>query len=210
MKAANGRIFAGLVNGGPSSGFTDENLMIEMLDPAAPVKEWRPSSSSGANLKGTYPSLDCYTIPAKCAASNQNRMEKGLLSRDGWAVWDDIDSLRMTIERHQGAQYSAAQIDRGGNSFKQWHYKNNRSLTTSDLYFFGHGLQFKAVLQDFLQISGPPGMLSAADYGLWWSNSFQFTKEQFLDRIISNFTKHGLPFTHLVMDFGWHQWQDGR
>ena len=50
--------------------------------------------------------------------------------------------------------------------------------------------------------------MQAADYGLWWSNSFVFTKDQFLNRLISNFTKHELPFTHLVMDFGWHQRQN--
>ena len=64
-------------------------------------------------------------------------------------------------------------------------------------------------MKDFLQISGPPGLLSAADHGLWWSNSFNFTKDQYLHRLISNFTKHELPFTHLVMDFGWHQQQHG-
>ena len=53
-------------------------------------------------------------------------------------------------------------------------------------------------------------MLSAADYGIWWSNSYVFTKDQFLNRLIANFSKHQLPFTHLVMDFGWHQIQDGR
>ena len=31
----------------------------------------------------------------------------------------------------------------------------------------------------------------------------------FIHRLISNFTKHELPFTHLVMDFGWHQQQHG-
>ena len=80
-----GRVFAGLVAGGPSEGFNDDNLRIEMLDPAAPVKEWRPSQQSRQNLNGTYPNLDCYTVPASCVASNQNRMEPGLLSRDGWA-----------------------------------------------------------------------------------------------------------------------------
>lgn len=94
-------------------------------------------------------------------------------------------------------------------SYPEWFVQNN-GPTNADLYFFGHGLDYKAALQDFLLLSGPPGMLSAADYGLWWSNSFVFTKDQFLNRLISNFSMHNLPFTHLVMDYGWHQQQDGR
>ena len=60
---AGGRVFAGLLDGGPSKGFTDANLMIEMLDPAAPTKIWRPSMVSDQNLNGSYPNLDCCKTP---------------------------------------------------------------------------------------------------------------------------------------------------
>jgi hypothetical protein len=103
--------------------------MIEMLAPEAPVKVWRPSDSSTNNLNGSYPALDCYTVPESCKTSNENRMEKGLLSRDGWAIWDDINSLRMTPS--------------SSNEYKQWHEKNSRNITVADLYFFGHGNQAK-------------------------------------------------------------------
>eukprot|EP00037_Helgoeca_nana_P027024 m.307306 g.307306 ORF g.307306 m.307306 type:complete len:694 (+) comp27380_c0_seq1:102-2183(+) len=189
------RVFAGVVSG----GFTDATLQIEMLDRAAPVRVWRPSMGHGRNLNGSYPALDCYTVPAACAASNQRRMEPGLLSRDGWAVWNDIESPRMVRTPESVTVRYAA-----------WHTANLMNVTDEDLYFWGHGLDFRGALKDFLQISGPPGLLSAADYGLWWSNSFVFTKDQFLNRLISNFTKHSLPFTHLVMDYGWHQQQDGK
>ena len=195
--AVGDRIFAGVLGGGgASTGFTAANLKIEMLDPHAPVKEWRPGMPAGRNLNGSYPALDCYSEPQKCAASNAARMEAGLISRDGWSVWDDHPSNRMVPSTT--AAYPA------------WFAHNKGARTSSDLYFFGHGLDFKAALHDFLQLSGAPGMLSALDYGLWWSNSFVFTKEQFLDRLVANFSKHMLPFTHLVMDLGWHQVQDGR
>ena len=76
-KGTTGRIFAGVVHGGPSKGFSDENLKIEMLDAAAPVKVWRPSESTSNNLNGSYPNLNCYTIPASCKASNEDKLEKG-------------------------------------------------------------------------------------------------------------------------------------
>jgi hypothetical protein len=194
------RTFVSMTGGGGRAGFSDATLQIEMLDPHAPVPMWYPSLAATRNLNGSFPALDCYTTPAACAASNAARMEAGLMSRDGWSVWDDHASPRMVPSATQ-------------NGYPQWFAKNNgrnASLTDADLYFFGHGLDFKAVMHDFLLLSGPPGMLSAADYGLWWSNSFVFTKEQFLNRLISNFSKHQLPFTHLVMDFGWHQQQAGR
>ena len=190
------RIFTGALNGGPSKGFTDANLLIELLDDAAPVKVWRPSLNATGNLNGSYTNLDCYTLPESCAASNAAKMQEGLLSRDGWALWDDIKSHRM-IPPPAGSSSTS--------QWKEWHEPNKRELTGSDLYFFGHGLDYSAALKDFLQLSGPPGMLSAYDYGLWWSNSYQFTKDEFLHRIISNFSKHKLPFTHLVMDDGCKQ-----
>lgn len=185
------RTFVGMTQGG-FAGFNDANLQIDFLDPTAPISVWRPSNDANANLNGSYPALDCYTVPAKCAAQNAAKMQKGLLSRDGWALWDDIGSQRMVASNTS--------------EWSQWHAKNSRQAAdAADLYFFGHGLDYKAALQDFRYLSGPAGILSAPDYGVWWSNSFTFTKEQFLNRLIANFTKHELPFTHLVMDLGWHQ-----
>jgi hypothetical protein len=190
------RTFVGIPQGG-FKGFTDDNLQIEFMDPSAPVASWRPSAEPSANLNGTYTNLDCYTVPAKCAASNAEKLQKGLLSRDGWAVWDDLNSQRL--------------VGSTSPEWDHWHAKDNRQTSSiADVYFFGHGLDYKAALRDFLYLSGPPGMLSALDYGVWWSNSYTFTKDQFVNRLIANFTKHGLPFTHLVMDLGWHQVQDGR
>ena len=191
---AGDRVFVGALNGGPSKGFDASNLLIEFLDPAAPIQSWRPSANASQNLNGSYSNLDCYTVPAKCVAQNVDKLQKGLLSRHGWALWDDVNSPRFTASN--------------SSAFAQWHEKNQRTSADADLYFFGHGLDFKAALRDFVQLSGPAGLLSAKDYGLWWSNSFVFTKEQFLDRLIANFSKHELPFTHLVMDFGWHQRQN--
>jgi len=192
-----GRVFAGVVNGGPSRGFTAKNLQVELLHSTRVT--WVPGKEATANLNGSYPNLDCYTVPAACVKTNTARMGQGLLSRDGWAVWDDVTSPR----------FVPPPPDNPGSEWYHWHDANDR-IIAADLYFFGHGLDYKAALRDFLQISGAPGMLSAPDYGLWWSNSRVFTKEEFLDLLIANFTKHALPFTHLVMDLGWHQPQDGR
>eukprot|EP01051_Picozoa_sp_SAG22_P001507 SAG22_NODE_60_length_23423_cov_8.445250_11_plen_1063_part_00 len=200
--AAGDRTFVGPAARGGFKGFTDANLRIDFLDPSAPVKSWHPSAESMANLNGSYTNLDCYTVPAKCAAQNRDKLQKGLLSRDGWAVWDDLNSQRLVPSGSSD----------GSSEWQQWHATNSAGQTSddADVYFFGHGHNYKAALQDFLHLSGPPGMLSAPDYGVWWSNSHVFTKDQFLNRLIANFSKHDLPFTHLVMDFGWHQIQDGR
>jgi hypothetical protein len=110
-----GRIFAGLVNDGPSAGFTAANLQVEILSnvdiSASSVRSepesedadadadadtvggrdthtntntdsntntvWRPDQSDARNLNGTYPNLDCYSVPASCVQTNQARMGKG-------------------------------------------------------------------------------------------------------------------------------------
>ena len=147
--SAGDRTFVGdLSGGGASKGFDDSNLVIEFLDPAAPVKFWRPSTNATRNLNGSYTNLDCYTVPEKCAAQNTDKLQPGLLSRDGWAVWDDIKSRRMTASN--------------SSAWTQWHMPNHRSSDGSqaDLYFFGHALDYKGALRDFVTLSGPPGLLS--------------------------------------------------
>ena len=61
------------------------------------------------------------TVPAACAASNQARMEKGLISRDGWAVWDDIDSLRMVPTNISSTI-----------KYREWHVRNTREVTDGE------------------------------------------------------------------------------
>ena len=61
------------------------------------------------------------TVPASCAATNQDRMEKGLISRDGWAVWDDIASLRMVPTKPSSTI-----------KYREWHIRNTREVTDGE------------------------------------------------------------------------------
>ena len=48
-------------------------------------------------------------------------MEKGLISRDGWAVWDDIASLRMVPTKPSSTI-----------KYREWHIRNTREVTDGE------------------------------------------------------------------------------
>eukprot|EP00931_Biecheleriopsis_adriatica_P024808 TRINITY_DN15366_c0_g1_i1.p1 TRINITY_DN15366_c0_g1~~TRINITY_DN15366_c0_g1_i1.p1 ORF type:complete len:993 (+),score=106.84 TRINITY_DN15366_c0_g1_i1:30-3008(+) len=183
-----GRIFGG--RSWPPPSFTADNLVIDL----GGGRSWSPGQEASANLNGSYPNLDCYAKPADCVEQVTKRIEKGLLSRDGWAVWDDVATVRLSRSN--------------GHSWQRW--RNRTRVDEADLYFFGYGRNYTAALGDFLSLSGPPALLNVRDYGLWWSNSLTFSEEDVHQLLLANFSRHNLPFTHLVLDLGWHQWQDGK
>src|SRR5690606_509323 len=64
------------------TGFTADTLSIELLGQGT---TWRYGDPNPGNLLGTTRTLD--------QVSGQTKLEQGLLSREGWAVWDDSQSL---------------------------------------------------------------------------------------------------------------------
>lgn len=78
--------------------------------------------------------------------------------------------------------------------------------TTSyqDLYFFGHGHDFRGALREFTQLSGkipiPPRFAFGVFYSRWWAYSdadLQFD-------IVGQYEDRGLPLDVLVIDMDWH------
>jgi hypothetical protein len=83
------------------SSFSPESLSITVQmsgsggATSTSTTTWRPGTAPNGNLKGTYHSLDCYSTPAQCVDVAEGLIEDGLVSRDGWAVVDDLSSLRL-------------------------------------------------------------------------------------------------------------------
>jgi len=138
--------------------FSAESLSVKLL--AAPFSTWAPGVSEAGNLRGTRMDLGCYDTFENCYSGG---LGWGPLSRDGWAAFDDVASLRM---RPTGG------IDGG----PWW---DGATQLLSDVFFFGHGLDFPAALRDFAAVSGGAPLPPAAAFGVWWSTWYDFSEAEF-------------------------------
>lgn len=78
--------------------------------------------------------------------------------------------------------------------------------TTSyqDLYFFGHGHDFKHAFRDFTALSGkipiPPRYAFGVFYSRWWA----YSDADLQVDIVGQYEDRGLPLDVLVIDMDWH------
>ncbi|RHY34942.1 hypothetical protein DYB32_000565 [Aphanomyces invadans] len=72
-----------------------------------------------------------------------------------------------------------------------------------DLYFFGHGLQYKQALKDFTRIAGaiplPPKYALGVFYSRWWAYN-----DVDIDEIASEYHTRSIPLDVIVLDMDWH------
>jgi alpha-glucosidase (family GH31 glycosyl hydrolase) len=171
----------------PHPGFPSSALSIEILG-AAQRTTWNPGLIPAANLLGTSTSLDGITgsINLNCSAPDAAAgCTLGPISRDGWSLLDDSTS-RVIDPSSQWV------IDR-----------NKKGAGTSDLYFFGHGLDFKQALKDYTLVAGPVPSVPRFALGVWWSRYWPYTAEELLE-IAQGYSTRSIPIDVLVSDMAWH------
>ncbi len=149
-----------------------ETLTVEIKSTG---KTWQFGDLAEGNLRGTYRTLD--------AVDGKVRLENGLLSRDGWVLVDDSQSLVFT--------------DDG------WLTPRNAPQGQLDLYFFGYGRDYSTALRDFRKISGPVPLLPRWALGNWWSRYWKYTDAS-LRKVILDFEAHAIPLSVFIIDMDWH------
>ena len=105
--------------------------------PGAKLDTWQDITRGPVgNLNGSLDTMDCYVMAEACIGVYQGRMQKGLFSREGWAVVDD----------------SATALWDGDPS---WEWRTERvEASGRDLYFLGFGHDYRGGMQEFTAISG--------------------------------------------------------
>uniref|UniRef100_A0A6B2KX16 DUF5110 domain-containing protein n=1 Tax=Arcella intermedia TaxID=1963864 RepID=A0A6B2KX16_9EUKA len=147
------------------------------------------TSKDTANLLGTIKSLDEVNAQTLNCDANKNvrvhdeslHCEWGLISRLGWAVYDDTTNWGLD---------------------KTFFWDSpNRDL--ADLYFFGHGNNYKQALQDYIQIGGKMAMVPRHASGIWWSRWYDLNN---LDtrEIVYDYVTRYLPLDIFILDMDWH------
>jgi len=159
-----------------SGRFTHENLEVRLEVAGKPVV-WHPGDEDQGNLRGTLRTLD--------GVNGASSLEPGLVSRSGWVVVDD--SERPLFDR------------------SDWPWVEPRPEgARQDLYFFGHGHDYKQALADFTRVAGKIPMPPRFAFGLWWSRYWSYTDQE-LRELVSEFETHDVPLDVLVIDMDWHQ-----
>ncbi len=155
-------------------GFTPTNLRIRARH--APHFTWQYGDDGRVgNLLGTYRTLD--------GVSGSAPLEPGLLSREGWTVVDDSHTL----------------------VFNETGWLEPRPLRAEnlDLYFFGHGRDYPAALNDFRLLTGKVPLLPRWALGNWWSRYWAYTADELAD-LMRDFQAHDVPLSVCIIDMDWH------
>lgn len=126
------------------------------------------------NLFGTRRTLDMVSGKAK--------LEDGLVSRGGVAVFDDSSSLILKedkiIERPQ----------------------------CKDTYYFAYGNKYRDCISDFYKLCGQTPLIPKFALGNWWSRYKAYTQQEYRD-LMQTFVDKKIPVTVATIDMDWH-WVD--
>ena len=182
------------------SAFSATNLNVKGLDAASGFKAWSPGDASTANLLGTIKSLDQIgPTSLNCTDNAHIRVHGeslhctwGLISRDGWSVYDDSTA---PVLDHTG-WWGKASFDKQNTTFVT-------NSDTMDWYGFFHGHDYKGALSDYIQVGGKIAMVPRQALGIWWTRWFNFNNWD-VRKVVEDYESRGLPLDVFVLDMDWH------
>jgi hypothetical protein len=148
-----------------------------------------PPANEPGQLGGWTRGLDAYTNQAG-ADVNDVTLHPGILNRRGWSLLDDT--------------YTALRTGDG------WaRPRGERQGAYQDGYFFGYGDDYKQALTDLRSITGPADMLPEWAFGVWFSEFFPYSTNDYENQLIPAFRANDVPLDALVVDTDWkspQQW----
>jgi len=173
-----------------SGGKFDENNLSVSFKLGKRTVTWHPGLEDKGNLMGTARTLDGCEGPDKI--NNNDPMETGILSRDGWAIVDESSRHIFVPDDSDWGEWVDVRPEGG---------------EVQDLYIFAYGHDYKAALADFTKVAGKIPMPPKYVFGYWWSRYWAYSDEEFL-ALGKEFRDRKLPIDVMVIDMDWHQtWQ---
>ena len=169
--------------------FDENNLSVTftMADPAAKkgirTVVWHPGMDDSGNLLGTTRTLDgCDGVNTK------EPYDKGVVSRDGWAVIDESDrQVFVPVE----------------SDWKNW-VANREPGDRQDLYMFAYGHDYKQAVSDFVKIGGQIPLPPKYTLGYWWCRYWQYSDFEFVG-LGKQIRSLSIPIDVMVLDMDWHE-----
>ena len=143
--------------------------------------------SGEGNLLGTYRTLDCcdgdllISYDTDQRDNRPIRLEDGVVSRTGVALYDDSRSLLL-----------------GGDGMVM-----SRENPEQDLYVFAYGQDYRGAVKALYMLCGAPAPLPRYALGNWWSRYHAYTAREYLE-LMEHFEEDQIPFTVATIDMDWH------
>ena len=159
-------------SGKSNETFEARNLSILLKEDET---EWQYGDAPTGNVGGTFRTLD--------GKSGGVGIDPGLISADGWTVFDDSKSLVLDEEG--------------------WVKPRRAADGYKDLYFFGHGTDFPGLLKDFAAVAGHAPLVPRYVLGNWWSRYWEYDDAE-LRELISGFRDRDIPLSVCIIDMDWH------
>eukprot|EP00005_Dracoamoeba_jomungandri_P001218 CAMPEP_0174251194 /NCGR_PEP_ID=MMETSP0439-20130205/1098_1 /TAXON_ID=0 /ORGANISM="Stereomyxa ramosa, Strain Chinc5" /LENGTH=818 /DNA_ID=CAMNT_0015331455 /DNA_START=326 /DNA_END=2782 /DNA_ORIENTATION=+ len=176
--------------------FSSSSLKINSLNSSSAFSDWAYGMRNDGNLLGTIRSLDvlgssdtvpislnCTTIAMKNYTVHGESLhcEWGLISRKGWAIVNDSTNYVL-------------------NSDSWWDGPNKDE---EDLYFFGHGLEYKKALGDFVSVAGVIAMPPRYIFGTMWTRWFNLDNNDVM-KVVGDYISRQIPMDVFILDMDWH------
>lgn len=166
-----------------SGPFTEQNLSVELNvagSPTAARPSWQPDSNPH-NLGGWRRALDDELGPVP--------LHDGLLSRSGWYLLDDSQTVLLTADSGVFAPRPA------------------HTGAYQDGYFFGYGHDYARGLADLRQLTGPAPLLPRKAFGVWFSRYYAYSAADY-PALLDQFRAAGVPLDTLSIDTDWKRESD--
>lgn len=135
--------------------------------------DWRYGEEP-QNLGGTARTLD--EVNGRCA------LEPGILSRAGYSVLDDSDTMLFTDDGWIAPRREGDRIDG---------------------YLFSYGFDYRRAMKSFFAISGHQPLLPRYSLGNWWSRYKDYSDTEYLE-LMDKFEEAKIPLSCAVIDMDWH------
>ncbi|PRP89120.1 glycoside hydrolase [Planoprotostelium fungivorum] len=169
--------------------FGQQSLQIRRVDSDEVL--WHFGMKDNGNLFGTLRTLDGADGAVELDCDKNPNAENahctyGVLSRSGWAIVNDTEDQKLKSD-------------------PAWEHWVDTAPTpdTHDLYFFGHGTEFKTALKDFTSIGGEIPLPPRYVFGTWYSKYWAYSDVELKD-VINQYETHQTPLDVLVTDMDWH------
>lgn len=161
-----------------SGAFSTDNLSVQVQAGSAAITGWPAwaGAENPGNLGGWRRGLDNEQDPQP--------LHDGLLSRNGWFLLDDSQTVLMPLD---ASSYQARPAREG---------------SYQDGYLFGYGHNYKQGLADLRALTGPAPLLPRKAFGVWFSRYWAYGDAELRD-LRSQFSAHAVPLDTLSLDTDW-------
>lgn len=174
--------------------FSKENLSVSfsMKGPDGKKqvrKTWHPGDDDKGNLLGTCRTLDRFDgiRVFEHGGTTCDPYDKGVLSRDGWAVIDE------------SSRHILAPVD---SDWKYW-VEERPEGDRLDWYMFAYGHDYTRALGDFIKVAGRIPLPPKYALGYWWCRYWLYSDAEIID-LARHFESYGIPADVFIIDMDWH------